>query len=212
MVNNTVIDVDLGFKELEKELGKSGYVETGYFHGKRTHKDGEIDMATLAIQNEFGTTITGKSGGGVAYGFKTKKDLAANKIRFFKNDTSKGYKNAMQLGFTKASGPYKIVIPERPFMRSAVDENKRLILDIMSREEGKVLDGTQTIPKMLNKIGLLVKSLIQKKIATASSWATKNAPSTVKAKGGRQTPLLDTGFLLRSIDFKKKVIFKGGKK
>ena len=97
-------------------------------------------------------------------------------------------------------------IPERSFMRSSVDENNDKIMKYAAEERLRVADGKQSFDKFLNKTGLYVKAIIQKKITLAGAWAVPNAPSTVDAKGGRQTPLVDTSFMLKNIDFKKVVI------
>ena len=150
---NNIIDIDYGFKDLEKALKKSGYVDTGYFANDKLYPENGMDLVEIAIQNEFGTST----------------------------------------------------IPERSFMRSTVRENERQILEFIKKEEAKVLDGKQTIGKMLNRIGLFIKSMVQKKIATAQSWAVPNAPSTINAKDGRTTPLVDTSYMLKQVDYKKKV-------
>lgn len=155
MANITIIDVDYGFKDLEKALGKSGEVEIGYFYGEKMHRDEDnnmVDLASVAIYNEFGTET----------------------------------------------------IPERSFMRSTIDDNNKDIVNKIAIEENKVIDGKQTISKMLDRIGIIVKSMIQKKIKAAASWATPNAPSTLRKKGNKP-PLTDTGQLARDIDYKKKV-------
>ena len=149
----TIKDIDLGFEQLGRRLKRDGYVDIGFFHGEKTHPDTLVDMAQIAIQNEFGTSK----------------------------------------------------IPERSFMRSVVDENQKKIIEFAAKERLRVADGKQSFDKFLTKTGLYVKSLIQKKIATAQSWAVPNAPSTVAAKKGRETPLVDTSFMLKSVDYKKKV-------
>jgi len=157
MANTTIIDIDHGFKDLAKALGKSGEVEIGYFHGEKMHisEDGDMmDLAEIAIENEFGTLTT----------------------------------------------------PERSFMRSTIDENKDKIINAIAKEENKAIDGKQTISKMLARIGLIIRSMIQKKIKDAANWATPNAPSTIAKKGAGKPPLTDTGQMARFIDFKKKVI------
>ena len=148
-----IIDLDLGFKDLEKALGKSGYVDTGYFANKDMHPESQMDLAEIAIQNEFGT----------------------------------------------------LTIPERSFMRSSIRENERQIIDFVAREEQMAIDGKQTVAKMFDRIGIYIRGIIQKKIATAQSWAVPNAPSTVDAKGGRETPLVDTSFMMKMVDSQKKV-------
>ena len=155
MPNNvTVRDIDLGFKELGRSLKRDGYVDVGFFHNKDMHPESQIDLAEIAIQNEYGTPT----------------------------------------------------IPERSFFRSSIDENKNKIVEYSTKERLRVADGKQSFNKFLEKTALFVKALIQKKIATAQSWAVPNAPSTVDAKGGRETPLVDTSFMMKNVDYEKTVI------
>jgi hypothetical protein len=90
-------------------------------------------------------------------------------------------------------------IPERSFIRSAVDEDR-------SRLERKTEDliniimlGAITPKKVLDKLGFDIKQLIKNKIVTLD--APPNAPSTIRKKGFNN-PLIETRTLWRLITFK----------
>ena len=92
-------------------------------------------------------------------------------------------------------------IPERSFMRATIDEHKADIISFIRRMIPAALTGKLPEKDMMRKIGRYVKELIEHKIATASSWATPLAPSTV-AKKGHTRPLIETYEMITSIKFK----------
>lgn len=103
-------------------------------------------------------------------------------------------------------------IPERSFLRSAIDDNEGTINQWRTEALNKILSGDWPVSKGLEMIGFRVQQLIQNKIK--SSVPPPNAPSTVAAKqasgvlpgslpaGGSTGTLIDTGLLLRSISFR----------
>jgi len=95
--------------------------------------------------------------------------------------------------------------PARPFVRTAVDSNKRKIMNFIEKQEQKFIDGKTTINKVMDSIGKFIKYLIYKRIKTAASWSEPNSPKTIAKKGQGKPPLTDTGQLARDIDYKKKV-------
>lgn len=84
-------------------------------------------------------------------------------------------------------------IPERSFIRSTMDENRRKLL---TKTKRLLKNEKYNIRKILNLLGLEITRLIQRKITTLSS--PPNKPSTIRAKGS-DNPLIDTGQLRQTI-------------
>jgi len=97
-------------------------------------------------------------------------------------------------------------IPERSYMRSTHDENKRLITSMVDRGYDSIIAGKSTVKTVLSQIGAVFKGEVQKKMVDLTS--PPNAESTIKRKGS-SNPLIDTGFLRQSI--KDKVVMEGDK-
>ena len=91
-------------------------------------------------------------------------------------------------------------MPSRPFLRMSVDDNSDKINSFMSAQKRSIING-EPADRILKKIGIFQKDLIQEKI-TEGSFAP-NAPSTIKAKGSSK-PLIDTGRLRHSVNFEIK--------
>lgn len=171
--------------ELSKRFGGKNRVLVGVPRGAGTYEDGTL-IAVVAAANEFGATINHP--GGTAYGYKTKEDAQAGRVRFLR----KG-EGIMQLGVTN---PHKITIPERPALRdgtkAAMPEIKQL--SIISLR--KINDGSMTMAQLSNQIGLLAVGSIQETISSGVGPA--NAASTVRKKKS-STPLVNTGHYRQSI-------------
>lgn len=97
-------------------------------------------------------------------------------------------------------------IPERSFMRSAVDGgreriNERLRLDLRAFVEGK---GTKKTA--FSRVGQFVRDLIQARIRASKSWAVPLKPATLAKKtvNGKigDVPLIDTGRMLASVTYR----------
>jgi len=100
-------------------------------------------------------------------------------------------------------------IPERPFMRGAADENKEAIGKIKENLYAEVKSGSKTSKQALQSLGFKFKEMVRSRIMRSMSWATPSADSTVAGKASRgnpspNRPLIDTGLLLRSIDYEVK--------
>ena len=94
-------------------------------------------------------------------------------------------------------------IPERSFLRSAIDGNESLINSWLKEVCQKITFGEITVEKGLEIIGYRTQVLIQNKIK--SNVPPPNAPSTVAQKqrdGVAPNTLINTGLLLRSITYK----------
>lgn len=89
-------------------------------------------------------------------------------------------------------------IPERPFMRQSVDNNKGTIATMGSEQLKAVVMGKADAEKALSVIGALQVGLIQHEIRAGGF--TPNAPSTIKRKGSSQ-PLIDEGRMRQSVHY-----------
>jgi hypothetical protein len=94
-------------------------------------------------------------------------------------------------------------IPERSFIRSAVDENAPAIKAIQAKAVRAVTGGQTTIRQALIGMGEAVEKMIKQKIKTGPF--APNAPLTVKKKGSSQ-PLIDTGQLINSIQHEEVIL------
>lgn len=89
-------------------------------------------------------------------------------------------------------------IPERSFMRSAMNENKDKIINESKRQINHVLEGTQTQKQALAVVAELIAQQIKNKILAGPFAAL--ADSTVKKKGSSK-PLVDTAQMLNSVEW-----------
>ena len=90
-------------------------------------------------------------------------------------------------------------VPARPFFRSAINKNRKIIISEMKGFFAKVGTGKMTGEQALNGIGLIVQGMIQDSIKNGD-WQA-NAPSTIRAKKGKGQPLIETGSMLRAVSF-----------
>lgn len=91
------------------------------------------------------------------------------------------------------------IIPARPFMGPAIDDNRDRINNVIVGEYVKILDGTSNIRKSLNLIGLFAVTLIQKKIRDIRT--PPNSPRTIALKKSSK-PLIDFGQMIQSVRHK----------
>lgn len=176
-------DLDLGMRDIIAELAREDpdHVDTGVLA-----KEG-AELVIIAAANEFGAEINHP--GGTPFGFKSKRDIAQNKIRFLKKGT--GF---LVLGVTK---PHKIIIPARSYIRAAIDNNADEILDFATEQARRISRGEIDKRTALDLIGLKIKSLIQ--LTMVELRDPPNAPSTIRRKGS-SNPLIDKSRLFRAID------------
>lgn len=92
-------------------------------------------------------------------------------------------------------------IPERPFIRTTADEKRAVYAKFMKQELFEVFKGRSTVQRSLERVGALAQGHVRKKIRAIKSPA--NAPSTIAAKGS-SNPLVDTGHLIKKIDYQVK--------
>lgn len=96
-------------------------------------------------------------------------------------------------------------IPERSFMRSAMNENRKKIKKMCLALAKKVLHGEMDEHKALSVLGLFLQNKFRSKIQ--EGIPPPNAPSTIAAKGSDHT-LIDSGQMRDSVDFE---VVKGKK-
>lgn len=89
-------------------------------------------------------------------------------------------------------------IPARPFMSTAFAENNRRLVRAIQTEYGKILNGTSTIQRSLQLIGLFGVSIVQKKIQEIRT--PPNSPRTIAIKKSSK-PLIDFGQMVQSVQF-----------
>lgn len=94
----------------------------------------------------------------------------------------------------------EIVIPERSFLRTGHDENADRIIKQTERALGQVVAGEMSVDDMLDLYGQQMATAIKAYIRDIST--PPNHPYTIEQKGS-SNPLVDTGNLISSIDWKK---------
>jgi hypothetical protein len=102
--------------------------------------------------------------------------------------------------FVKAETTH-IVIPERSFIRSTLDnvflQNK--MISILQKKTIDLFNGKISVHDMLEITGLFYQSEIRKTMIDTDF--TPNHPATIKLKGKGKKPLMDTGRLQTSIGY-----------
>lgn len=89
-------------------------------------------------------------------------------------------------------------IPERPFMRNAMRENKSAYHNAMRVSAVKILRGETSISTVISKLGTLAQNDIQAEIVSLAS--PPNSPTTVALKGS-SNPLIDTGEMRGAVTY-----------
>lgn len=89
-------------------------------------------------------------------------------------------------------------IPERPFMRNAMIDNRGKYEALMRADGARILKGQLTVEGALNRLGLMAVGDIKDSIG--SNVPPPNAPSTVARKGSSRT-LIDTGNMRQAVTF-----------
>lgn len=106
--------------------------------------------------------------------------------------SGKGFKTPRGGGF---GGP----IPERPFLRNAMRDNRAKYRDGMKTSAKKLLLGQTSLHTVLSKLGVLAQGDVQDSITSLSS--PPNSPVTVALKGS-SNPLIASGELRKSVSYK----------
>jgi hypothetical protein len=89
-------------------------------------------------------------------------------------------------------------LPERPFMRNAIEDNKGAYRAQMAADARQVVLGKATLETALNRLGLKAQGDIQASIASNTPPPLK--PQTIRRKGSSRT-LIDTGQMRQSVTF-----------
>lgn len=89
-------------------------------------------------------------------------------------------------------------IPERPFIRSALDQNRRQIESAQRSLWDSVVRGHMDIRRALEALGQMHQGHIQRRITEIRT--PPNAPGTIRQKGS-SNPLIDTGHMRASIRY-----------
>lgn len=92
--------------------------------------------------------------------------------------------------------------PERSFIRSAIDENRRQIEETAKVVYMEYMTRKISHQEAVKMIGQFVVSIILSKIDTASSWATPLSEITIKKKG-HDIPLIYTGDMYANVSYGK---------
>lgn len=90
-------------------------------------------------------------------------------------------------------------VPERPWLSSAMRDNRAKYRDGMKASARKLLLGQTSLQTVLSKLGIMAKSDVDESIST---WTTPgNSEVTIAIKGSSH-PLIDTGEMKRSVSYK----------
>lgn len=86
--------------------------------------------------------------------------------------------------------------PERSFLRSTIDEDKRLLIRFIDKEKKGIVEGKRTRENALKRLGIFTEGRVKLKINRGPF--APNAPFTIRKKGSSK-PLIDTGRMRGSI-------------
>lgn len=89
-------------------------------------------------------------------------------------------------------------IPERPFMRNAMQENRSKYIQGMAVEARNILEGRARLHDVLTRLGIVAQNDIRANIGTTGP---SNSPVTISLKGS-STPLIDTGAMRQAVTYK----------
>lgn len=90
-------------------------------------------------------------------------------------------------------------IPERPFIRNSLRNNKSKYRAALVKSAKSILLGQTSVPAVLTKLGILAQGDIQQEITSLSS--PPNSPVTIALKGSSK-PLIDTGAMRQAVTWK----------
>ena len=126
-----------------------------------------------------------------------KMDAKAVKIGIQAGDkTSDGKEDLAYVASLHEFGSPGGKIPERSFIRTAIDSNERKIDSLFDKLALKILNGSVSARSALDVMGLAVTGMIQEQITDGDYVPL--APATIKRKGSDK-PLIDTGHMRQSI-------------
>lgn len=111
-------------------------------------------------------------------------------------DKMRAYLHSRGLHLKKSTT--EIVIPERSFLRAGFDANHEHVLEEVEQTLPLVLDGSMSIKKYGELIGVVLSSAI--KDFARDLKDPPNHPFTIKEKGS-SNPLVDTGDMIGALTF-----------
>ncbi len=192
MIKTTISGVNQVKDELNKIIKKldAPIVLVGIHEDASDPDKGEINMATLGAVHEFGADIDHP--GGTDYGYNSKDAASKGQVRFLKKGA--GY---MVLGQTK---PHKIKIPARPWLQPGFDIGLDGYLQIMADGIDETMSKNVSIKKSLKKVGVFAVGVVQEFMTNLKS--PPNTTATVRRKKGKDNPLIDSGAMRGSINYK----------
>lgn len=135
------------------------------------------------------------------------KRTLTNKLKFPKGPT------AVDVGFPEGAVKSEIIdravynefgttrIPERPFMRNAMRDNRPKYVAAVRAMTPLIIEGKMTLVVALNRLGIMAQTDIKEEISTLTD--PPNAPSTI-AKKGSSKPLIDTGEMRDAVTWRIK--------
>lgn len=174
-----VKDIDLGWNNLVKELQeiKDKEITVG-IQADEIDADGK-NLAYIGAVHEFGKEI---------------------KV----TDKMRGYLHAQGLHLKKTTKVIKI--PQRSFLRGAVDENESEINSLGDKLLNHVIAGRLSSKQALKMLGDSVQGIIQQRIADGIQPGLHPFTIQQKTLNGKKgtTPLIGSGHLRQSIRYKIK--------
>lgn len=175
-------------KALAKRLAGKSQLAVGLPSDSLPYPDG-TDVIVVGAIHEFGGEINNP--GGVAYGYETREDAEAGRVRFLKKGS--GF---LVLGETEA---FTFTMPERSFLRSTLNEERSKWLKLAAQLYKRAIDKNVTPESQLRLLGEQMQIDVQKKID--SGPFEPNAPAYAKAKAakGKTKVMIVTGHLRGSI-------------
>lgn len=113
-----------------------------------------------------------------------------------KSDIEKAVWNEFGTRGGASGGGWGGPIPERPFMRNALRNNRSKYRGALKTSARKILLGETSLSTVLNKLGILVQGDIQMEITTLNT--PPNSPVTIAMKGSSK-PLINTGAMRAAV-------------
>ena len=116
-------------------------------------------------------------------------------VGFF-NDAK--YPDGTSVSWVAATHEFGYGVPERPFFRRAIKGAKEALLPVLIKS---INPKTMVFDEMAaGTLGAVMAGRIQVSITTLRE--PPNSPATIKAKGGKANPLIDTGFMRQSVTWR----------
>lgn len=109
---------------------------------------------------------------------------------------------AYEVAAINNNGAPEANIPERPFVTDGSAEGEMKTELLMNTSVRKVHKGQTTFRKVHREAAEIQRDFILAQLILGPFTYVGNAQSTIDSKGGRDTPLLETGWLQKQIDIK----------